>query len=176
MNSIDRRALFGLLAAWATRPAAASAEMPPMLPLAKLPGAIAAPDFVLTDLGGRPHRLSEHRGRPVLVNFWAVWCGPCRRELGALADLRADLRADGIDVLAVNLGDSTERIVAFLADHPARDLTILLDRDKSVAAAWHVQGLPVTFAVDRAGILRFGALGERDWRAVEVKRQLRSLI
>jgi hypothetical protein len=78
--------------------------------------------------------------------------------------------------LAVNLGDSPERIAAFLAEHPAPNLPVLLDREKSSAAPWHVRELPVSYAVDPGGILRLGAIGERDWRDAEIEGQLRSLI
>jgi thiol-disulfide isomerase/thioredoxin len=170
--SIDRRRLLSLAVA-TTLPASAFADA---LSLARLPGEVAAPEFELSDLSGTPHRLSAYRGRPVLVNFWAVWCPPCRRELAALADLRARGAGDGIEVLAVNLGDSAERVVRFLVEHPAPGLPVLLDIEKTSARAWHVPALPVGFAVDRAGILRFGALGERDWRFPEIERQLRSLL
>jgi hypothetical protein len=79
-------------------------------------------------------------------------------------------------VLAVNLGDGAERIRAFFADHPAPGLPVLLDGEKSTAVAWHVSELPVTFAVDPAGILRLGAIGERDWAAPGIERQLRALL
>ncbi|ARP98301.1 peroxiredoxin family protein [Pseudorhodoplanes sinuspersici] len=145
------------------------------LSLTELPGSVAAPDFTLTDLNGIIHRLSDYRGRPLLVNFWAVWCPPCRRELAALADLREQLSDTYVAVLAINLGDKAERIAAFLQQHPAPNLPVLLDHKKSTAAAWHVRGLPVAYAIDTAGILRYGALGERDWRAPIIERQLRSL-
>ena len=122
------------------------------------------------------HRLSDYRGRPVLVNFWAVWCPPCRRELAALAELRHAVVGAGIEVFAVNLGDSAERIAAFFADHPAPGLPVLLDGEKSAAVAWHVSELPVAYVVAPAGILRLGAIGERDWRAPEIERQLRALL
>jgi len=169
---IDRRQLLAMPAALAL-PAAASAEA---LAMVSLPGEIVAPDLALPDLAGQVRRLSDHRDRPVLVSFWAVWCPPCRRELGALADLRARIAGTGIEVFAVNLGDIAERIAAFLADHPAPGLPVLLDSEKSAAVAWHVRELPVAFAVDRTGILRLGALGERDWRTPEIERQLRALI
>lgn len=168
----QRRQLLSLLAAVAL-PAAASAEMTPAL--IALPGKIPAPDFALPDLAGKVHRLADYHGKPLLVSFWAVWCPPCRRELAALAELRAKLADGGIAVLAINLGDSAERISAFLSDHPAPNLPILLDRDKSMAAAWHVQGLPVAYAIAPTGTLTLGALGERDWRMPEIERQLRAL-
>ena len=172
MNRVDRRRLLALLAASAL-PVRAWAET---VALVELPGEVTAPDLALSDLDGKPRRLADYRGRPVLVNFWAVWCPPCRRELAALADLRSRVIGDGIEVFAVNLGDSQERITAFFTDHPAPGLPVLLDGDKAAAVAWHVSELPVTFAVDPVGILRLGAIGERDWRAPDIERQLRGLL
>jgi peroxiredoxin len=172
MKPIDRRRLLALLLG-ATMPAPAFAEA---LPLIALPGDVPAPAMTLPDLSGRPHRLSDYRGRPVLVSFWAVWCPPCRRELAALADLHRRLADTPIALFAVNLGDSLERIAAFLADHPAPDLPVLTDADKSMTAPWHVRGLPLAYAIGRNGTLRLGALGERDWHAPAIERQLRALV
>lgn len=172
MTPINRRRLLWLLTA-ACLPTPTSAET---LTLVELPGRVEAPDFALRDLSGKLRRMADYRGKPVLVSFWAVWCPPCRRELAALADLRTRLAGAGIEVLAINLGDSTERIAAFLADHPAPHLPVLLDTNRSAAALWHVQALPIAYAVDRAGVLRLGAVGERDWRAPAIEAQLRSLI
>jgi thiol-disulfide isomerase/thioredoxin len=176
MTTIDRRDVFGLLAASMLPPLTARAAND--LLLAELPGNVPAPEFELLDLSGKLQRLSAFRGRPVLVNFWAVWCPPCRRELAELADLRMKLAASSFEILALNLGDSVERINAFLASHPAPNLPILLDAEKTSAAPWHVSasGLPVAYAVDRAGTLRLGAIGERNWRSPDIERQLRSLI
>jgi thiol-disulfide isomerase/thioredoxin len=174
MIAIDRRWALSLLAASLLPglPGRASAND---LPLADLPGGVEAPEFALPDLAGKMRRLSEFRGRPVLINFWAVWCPPCRRELAELADLRKSLADTSFEILAINLGDSTERITSFLGNYPAPNLPILLDADKTAAAPWHVAALPVAYAVDRSGILRLGAIGERDWRSPEIERQLRAL-
>ena len=171
----DRRRALSLLAA-SLLPARASAAND--LLLAELPGQVEAPEFALPDLAGKVQRLSAFRGRPVLVNFWAVWCPPCRRELAELAELRKSLADTPFEILAINLGDSVERIKTFLANYPAPNLPILLDADSSAAAPWHVSasGLPVAYALDRSGILRLGAIGERNWRSPDIERQLRALI
>ena len=171
MSAIDRRLLLAMAAAGVCSPGSAFADA---LPLVELPGHVAAPDFSLRDLEGMVQRLSDYRGRLVLVSFWAVWCAPCRRELPAMSDLRVRLANTGIEILAVNLGDSADRIEAFLADHPAPNLPVLLG-ERATGAAWHVPGLPVAYAVDSGGILRLGAIGEQDWRDPAIEGQLRAL-
>jgi thiol-disulfide isomerase/thioredoxin len=170
MIPLDRRRLLATFASSSLSNFAAAET----LPLAVLPGNVPSPDLALTDLAGMIHRVSDYRGRAVLINFWAVWCSPCRRELPALSDLAVRLKDAQIEILAVDLGDSTDRIRGFLVDHPAPGLTILLG-ERAISAAWHIQGLPVTFAVDADGIIRLGAIGEQDWRAPGIERQLRTL-
>lgn len=172
MTAIDRRHVLMMLVSMAL-PKAAGADV---LPLIELPGEVPAPDFSLPDLHGKIHRLSDYRGRPVLVNFWAVWCPPCRREMTELADLHRRLADSGIAIFAINLGDSATRVTDFLTEHPAPRLSVLLDVDKSAAAPWHIMGLPAAYVVAPDGVLRLGAIGKRDWRAPAIERQLRSLL
>lgn len=170
--TISRRAL---LAGLASTGAATLVHAEP-LPLIPLPGHVAAPDFTLQDLEDRTHRLADYHGRPLLAAFWAVWCPPCRKEMPALAALREALADDGIAVIAINVGDDSERIKAFLDSHSVPRLTVLRDADKRVATAWHVMGLPSAYGVTASGELRLGALGERDWTAPVIKDQLRQLL
>ena len=170
--TISRRALLAGLASAGV----ATVVRAGSLPLIPLPGNVAAPDFALPDLEDKTHRLADYRGRPLLVTFWAVWCPPCRKEMPALAALSRTVADDGIAVIAINAGDSRERIKAFLDSHPVPGLTVLRDTDKHVATAWRVIGLPSAYGVSREGELRLGALGERDWTAPAVKDQLKSLL
>jgi peroxiredoxin len=113
-----------------------------------------APDFHLTTLNGESYTLSELRGAPVLINFWASWCPPCRSEMPAIQRVYDEFQDQGFTVLAVNttyqdnLGDA----ITFAQ---IRKLTfpILLDRDASVANLYEVRSLPTTFFVDPQGII-----------------------
>ena len=93
----------------------------------------------------------------------------------ALAALSRTVAGAGIAVIAIDAGDSRERVQAFLDSHPAPGLTVLRDTGKHVATAWHVTGLPCAYGVSPEGQLRLGALGEREWTAPVIEAQLRRL-
>jgi peroxiredoxin len=127
----------------------------------------AAPDFVLETLDGRTLRLSDLQGQPLLVNFWATWCGPCRLEMPELVLSYLEHREDGLVVLAVNLREASARVQPFV-DEFELPFPILLDRDGEVARSWRVggpmQGLPSSYFVDRDGVIQkvvFGAVTEK---------------
>jgi thiol-disulfide isomerase/thioredoxin len=114
----------------------------------------------------------------VLVAFWASWCEPCAEELRALARLRAAHTAAGrpFEVLLVNLGEGPERAAAFLREHGASGLPVVLDRDGRAAKAWGVGGVPMAFLVDARGRARWSAFGACDWTTGEPARALARLL
>src|SRR5688572_24126408 len=93
------------------------------------------PPLALTDLDGRTHRLSDYRGKVVLINFWATWCGPCRDEMPSIQGLKNKLAGKPFAVLAVNLDEPESRIRKFLSQMKL-DFTILLDPERRAAKAW----------------------------------------
>jgi cytochrome c biogenesis protein CcmG, thiol:disulfide interchange protein DsbE len=117
-----------------------------------------APDIDLLTLDGDRVRLSDLRGRPVLVNFWASWCGPCREEFPLLAAARRDHAADGLEILGVIFQDSPEAARAFY-ERFGGSWPALVDPGGEVAARYSVRVLPITFYVDRAGIVRTVSYG-----------------
>jgi thiol-disulfide isomerase/thioredoxin len=124
---------------------------------------------------GREHRLSDYRGKVVLVNFWATWCAPCRDEMPSIERLRASLADEPFEVLAVNLAEPRSRIEHFLAQTPL-GFPILLDRTTETARAWRARMLPATYLVDAAGRIRVVHYGELDWSGPEARARVRELL
>ena len=122
----------------------------------------SAPAFETRLLSGEPLNLAELRGQPVILNFWASWCGPCARELPLLD--RANSQA--VKVIAINFGESEEDVAAFLAEHPV-SLPVALDPDGKVARRYRVSALPTSFFIDAQGIIRHKRAGEVTAKALE---------
>lgn len=114
-----------------------------------------APPFVLADLAGRPVSLSSLRGTPVLVNFWATWCGPCRVEMPALEKMQRKY-GGRLRVLAVNMtgSEASAAAVGRFVERAGYTFPVLLDEDGAVADAYMVGMLPTSFFMDGDGIIR----------------------
>ncbi|HEY2705453.1 MAG TPA: redoxin domain-containing protein [Candidatus Dormibacteraeota bacterium] len=125
----------------------------------------AAPGFILTALDGRRVVLAEQVGRPVVLNFWASWCGPCRRELPLLA--RAAASHPDLVVLALDQGEDAATVRAFAADVPGVTAVAVLDPERRAGAGYAVGGLPVSVAIDAGGTVRAVHVGEIDAAALD---------
>ncbi len=128
----------------------------------------AAPDFLLRTLDGGSLRLSDLQGRPVLVNFFASWCTPCRLETPDLVQTYEKEKARGLVVLGVNLQEADARVRQFAADF-GMTYPVVMDRRGQVAASWRiggpVQGIPASYFIDGSGVVRkvvFGPLRAAD--------------
>lgn len=120
-----------------------------------------APDFTLVDVAGEPVTLTALRGQPVVLNFWATWCPPCRAELPELQAASERLRGQ-VAIIGVNQVEAAERVRSFAADL-ALTFTMPLDERGQVSRAYNVRSLPTTFFIDRNGVIRriqSGALTE----------------
>ena len=145
--------------------------------LSAVPGAPAAPDFELPDMDGARHRLSALRGRVVILNFWATWCGPCREELPSLEALYQDLRDQGLVVLAVNPWEDPDQVFSYMGQLPVfPSFPILFDRDAAVAERYDIRGLPTTLVIDPAGRIRYRAIGGRNFDHPGVRALIRGLV
>ena len=143
-------------------------------PLYKVKGEPLAPDFSLPDTSGNVDQLKDYRGRVVVVNFWATWCPPCRYELPSMESAYKQLSAQGIEILAINVGEDEDTIFTFTADYPVT-FPLLMDRDSSIINAYPVVGLPTTFIIDAEGRLVYRAIGTRVWDNKQLLAQIIAL-
>lgn len=156
---MSRKSLLGILALLALGLAACSAAPTSAqsdLPVAPAVGALA-PDFALQNLQGDTVRLSDQRGRVVLVNFWATWCGPCRVEM---PDIQAsfDQHSPDLVVLAVDFDEPQETVQAFV-DELNLTFPVLLDPGAQVQSLYQVRGYPSTMFVDEQGVVQIVHIG-----------------
>ena len=119
----------------------------------RVPPGVAANDFALTQVDGGPVRLSDYRGRVVIMEFWATWCGPCRFSLPSLEVIYKKYRDHGVTVLLLNQGETADSIKRWAGQRFTAP--ILMDERSDVAASYHVQGIPRLFLIDREGNLLY---------------------
>lgn len=109
-----------------------------------------APDFVFLTEDGKEYRLSDFRGRPVVLNFWATWCPPCRAEMPALDKAYQERKKDGLLILAINEKEDRDAVRKFRQDMGV-SLPMLLDTRGLVGRTYLVQGLPTSFFIEPDG-------------------------
>ena len=114
-----------------------------------------APDFKLLDTYQNVHRLSDYRGKqPVLLFFWATWCPFCQKELSTLNQSYAGLSEDGLEVLAIDVGERPSDVESFIKSYYL-SFQVLLDQDQSVASSYKLVGIPVYVLIDKEGRIVF---------------------
>jgi len=117
-----------------------------------------APDFLLEQLDGPDLRLSDYRGQPIVLNFWATWCAPCRKEIPELVQAYDRYSPDDLVVIGLNLQEGKSIVRPYAGDF-GMDFPIAIDRDGEVGDEYRVIGLPTTFFIDRAGVVRSVFIG-----------------
>jgi len=112
---------------------------------------IHAPDFELSTLDGKRVKLSDYRGKAVLLNFWATWCSPCKVEMPWFVDLQNRYANDGLVILGVAMDDSDTPKIAQFASEMGVNYPVLLGTDQVSEEYGNVQYLPTSFYIDRDG-------------------------
>jgi cytochrome c biogenesis protein CcmG, thiol:disulfide interchange protein DsbE len=133
----------------------------------------AAPAFALSDLDGNPLRLADLAGRPVIVNFWASWCGPCVEEFPMLASAAERHAADGLVVVGIVNRDRSEAARGFMSRMGA-SWPAAMDPGGAVAASYGIFGLPETFFISREGVVVARQIGPLT--AADLERKLASVL
>ena len=132
------------------------------------------PALVLKDVDGKEYDLAALKGRMVIVNFWATWCGPCVAEMPSLQALATRLGEKNAVVLGVNYHESAQKIREFQDRIPVR-FPLLRDPWQEASGTWKVRVLPTTFIIDANGVLRYRVVGEVDWSSKTVADRLRRM-
>jgi peroxiredoxin len=134
------------------------------------------PDFRLPSLTGEEVDLASHRGRVVLLNFWATWCPPCVAEMPSLERLHRALGPEGLTVLTISADEDEEDLREFVARYDL-SLPVLLDPGgRTAAAAYRTTGYPETFLLDRQGRLIRHYVGPAEWDTPEALAHFRTLL
>lgn len=135
-----------------------------------------APNFTLRDLAGNVRSLSQLRGKVVLLNFWATWCGPCRVEMPAMEQLYRTLPRREFEILAVSTDAQGAAVTRPFQQEMGFTFPILHDSEYRVGLTYGARTIPVTFMVDRRGIVRQKIFGARNWDSPEARDLIHELM
>ena len=137
----------------------------------------ALPDFTLSDMSGKAHTLSNYRGKVVMVNFWATYCGPCIKEMPSMANLKSKLAGKPFEILAIDMAEEKADVSAFMQRYKiAVNFPILLDTEGEVIEQWMVSAVPTTFIIDPQGNIRYALYGGLEWDNDEVIETINTLL
>jgi len=129
---------------------------------------IPAPDFSVRTLEGKQIKLSEFKGKVVLLNFWATWCPPCRAEMPSIETLYQRYKPKAsFQILAVSVQEEPSVVKTFLAQNPY-SFPIALDPTGEAAQLYGIRGIPTTFIIDQKGTLQGALVGGKDWATPQV--------
>ena len=121
-----------------------------------------ATDFSLQGEDGKTYRLSDYRGKVVVLNFWATWCPPCREEMPSLERLWQKVKNKDVVILAINVGEDSDAIFEFSGNY-SMIFPIPMDRGGHVIKQYPVMGLPTTYVISPEGMVTHRAVGSREW-------------
>lgn len=133
-----------------------------------------APDFTLTDLSNKSHTLSGYRGKVVVMDFWATWCGPCKVEIPHLIELYNKYRSQGMVMLSIGIDERSA--LARLSPQLGINYPVLVDEDRTAAQKYGVQGIPRTIMIDKKGRIAFDHTGFAPGMEAELEADIQTLI
>lgn len=135
-----------------------------------------APQFSLNNLSGSLVRLSDFKGKVVLLNFWATWCAPCRREIPSLERLYHMRKDQGFEIVAVNGENVTNSQIASFAKKFEMSFPILLNPRRDIGSKYWVRAIPTSFLLDKNGVIRWKIVGGREWDDTSVLSRIDELL
>ena len=137
----------------------------------------AVPDVVFTHADGGEFRLADFKGKHVLVNFWATWCAPCRKEMPMLSELQSEFGGDTFEVVTIATGrNELAGIRKFFEETGVENLPLYLDPKQALAREMAVLGLPITVILDPEGNEIARMRGDAEWNSESAKAIIAALI
>lgn len=136
----------------------------------------SAPDFTVQDLVGKETRLSDLKGKVVLVNFWATWCPSCREEVPSMAALNQLMVGKPFQMLAISIDQGGKEAVEAYFQQANTFLPAYLDSNRGIGKMYDITGVPETFVIDRKGVIIKKVIGPLDWSAPEVVKFLNAIM
>lgn len=135
---------------------------------------IPAPAFELPDIDDNIHKLSDYRGKPLIVNFWATWCPPCRKEMPSMERAWKIIESQGIEMVAINVGEDFDAVFGFTGEIDM-SFPLLIDPSGKEPQRWPIRGLPTTYVINPKGEIVYQAIGGREWDDEALLNQVRAL-
>jgi thiol-disulfide isomerase/thioredoxin len=145
------------------------------LKIAPTEGAVA-PDLSVPDLSGKEARLSDLRGKVVILNFWASWCPPCREEMPSMVKLNNAMAGKQFQMLAVSIDEGGKKAVEAYSAKSGIKLPFYLDIDGKGSRLYGTTGVPETFIIDKKGVILKKIVGGMDWSHPDVARFLEDAV
>lgn len=154
-----------------------AAELAPLTHnLTKIKKPVPAPNLRLKNMDDEFVDIKDLKGKVVVVNFWATWCPPCRREMSSLERLHLATQDKNVVILAVNVGEDIDTVFPFMGIiNPSPTFPILFDTDARVMNEWKVRGLPTTYIVSPDGNIVYRAVGGREFNHPSIQQAVISL-
>ncbi len=137
---------------------------------------VPAPDFSFPGLDGKKVRLSDYKGKVVLVNIWATWCPPCVDEMPSMEKLYRKFKEQNFEILAVSIDESGSKAVAPFMKKNRLTFPALIDSDGTIKSAYRIAAIPESFIIDKQGVLVKKIVGPLDWADPQVFRFFGDLI
>lgn len=134
-------------------------------------GNLDSPEFSLTDMHEKTHSLKDYQGNIVLLQFWATYCTPCRKEMPTMNSLIRKMEGKPFRIVTVNMAESKASINKFLDKVPV-DFPVLLDTDGAILSQWKVYAAPANFILDKQGKILFTLYGAIDWDSDAMVKKL----